>query len=181
MYCSVVKSRQYIPEVSELHIRRRENLKSHMIWNSYQSTIYHNFYYHMALQPKSGHGLPFWGFVTINFLWGWIVSPAPYLEDQASVFMTPGDIITFHIFRCCITTWVATVSLNIQRINNLLHRSELSSGMYCRVKWLSTHHFTRQYNQEDSSEHHTRRSENLKSQILGKLFRHSYPLRWRPA
>jgi hypothetical protein len=30
----------------------------------------------MALQPKSGHGLPFWGFVTINILRGWIVSPA---------------------------------------------------------------------------------------------------------
>jgi hypothetical protein len=26
-------------------------------------------------------------------------------------------------------------------------------------------HFTRQYNPEDSSEHHTRRRENLKSQI----------------
>jgi hypothetical protein len=33
--------------------------------------------------------------------------------------------------------------------------SELSSGLYCRVKWL--------YNPEDSSEHHTRRRENLKS------------------
>jgi hypothetical protein len=31
----------------------------------------------MALEPKSGPGLPFWGFVTINFLQGWIVSPAP--------------------------------------------------------------------------------------------------------
>jgi hypothetical protein len=27
-------------------------------------------------------------------------------------------------------------------------------------------HFTRQYNPEDSSEHHTRRRENLKSQTL---------------
>jgi hypothetical protein len=34
-----------------------------------------------------------WGFVTITFLRGCIVSPAPNpnLEDQASVFMTPGD------------------------------------------------------------------------------------------
>jgi hypothetical protein len=31
----------------------------------------------MALQPNTGHGLPFWGFVTITFLQGWIVSPAP--------------------------------------------------------------------------------------------------------
>jgi hypothetical protein len=31
----------------------------------------------MALQPNSGPGLPLWGFVTIAFLQGWIVSPAP--------------------------------------------------------------------------------------------------------
>jgi hypothetical protein len=31
----------------------------------------------MALQPKTGPDVPFWGFVTINFLQGWIVSPAP--------------------------------------------------------------------------------------------------------
>jgi hypothetical protein len=42
-------------------------------------------------------------------------------------------------------------------------RSELSSGLYCRVN-----HFTRQYNPEDSSEHHTRRRENLKSHT-GKI------------
>jgi hypothetical protein len=36
-----------------------------------------------------------------------------------------------------------------------LHCSELSSGLYCRVQL--------QYNPEDSSEHHTRRRENLKS------------------
>jgi hypothetical protein len=29
--------------------------------------------------------------------------------------------------------------------------------------------FTRQYNPEDSSEHHTRRRENLKSQIVSSL------------
>jgi hypothetical protein len=47
----------------------------------------------MALQLKSGPGLPHWGFVTITLLRGWIVSPAPTpnLEDQTSVFMTPGD------------------------------------------------------------------------------------------
>jgi hypothetical protein len=45
----------------------------------------------MALQPNSGPGLPLWGFLTIIFLRGWIVSPAPNLEDQVSVFMTPGD------------------------------------------------------------------------------------------
>jgi hypothetical protein len=31
----------------------------------------------MPLQPNSGPGLTFWGFVTITFLRGWIVSPAP--------------------------------------------------------------------------------------------------------
>jgi hypothetical protein len=47
----------------------------------------------MDLQPKSGPDLHFWGFITINFLRGWIVSPAPnpQPEDQASVFMTPRD------------------------------------------------------------------------------------------
>jgi hypothetical protein len=45
----------------------------------------------MALQPNSGPGLPLWGFVTITFLQGWIVNPAPNLEDQASVLITPGD------------------------------------------------------------------------------------------
>jgi hypothetical protein len=31
-------------------------------------------------------------------------------------------------------------------------------------------HFTRQYNPEDSSEHHTRRRENLKSHIETNIF-----------
>jgi hypothetical protein len=39
------------------------------------STIYHH--HHMALQPNMGPGLSFWGFVTITFLQGWIVSPVP--------------------------------------------------------------------------------------------------------
>jgi hypothetical protein len=51
--------------------------------------------------------------------------------------------------------------------------SELSSGLYCRVKWLSTGtavwNDCRQYNPEDSSEHHTRRSENLKSHICRQV------------
>jgi hypothetical protein len=47
----------------------------------------------MALQPNSGPSLPCWGFLTVTFLEGWVVSPAPNsnLEDQASVFVTPGD------------------------------------------------------------------------------------------
>jgi hypothetical protein len=59
--------------------------------------------------------------------------------------------------------------------------SELSSGLYCRVKWLSMEavrtsetsvdsHFTPQYNPEDSSEHHTRRRENLKSHETWSCF-----------
>jgi hypothetical protein len=31
----------------------------------------------MALQPKSGPGLPFWGILNNNLLRGWIVNPAP--------------------------------------------------------------------------------------------------------
>jgi hypothetical protein len=50
----------------------------------------------MALQPNTGPGLPFWGFLTVTFLQGWIVSPAPNpnQEDQVSVFMTHGDRVT---------------------------------------------------------------------------------------
>jgi hypothetical protein len=51
-------------------------------------------HHHMALQPKSGPGLPFGGFVTITLFTGWNVSPAPNLEDQASVFTTPGHRVT---------------------------------------------------------------------------------------
>jgi hypothetical protein len=55
---------------------------------SFPHTFIHH---HMALQPNSGPDLPSWGFLTITFLWGCIVSPTPNLEDQVSVFMTPGD------------------------------------------------------------------------------------------
>jgi hypothetical protein len=34
-------------------------------------------HHHMALQPNTGPGLHFWSSVTITFLQGWIVSPAP--------------------------------------------------------------------------------------------------------
>jgi hypothetical protein len=47
----------------------------------------------MALQPKSGPALPFWGFVTITFLRAGLLvqRPTPNLEDQVSVFMSRGD------------------------------------------------------------------------------------------
>jgi hypothetical protein len=45
----------------------------------------------MALQPNSGPGLPLWGFLTITFFTELVQCPTPNLEDQASVFMTPGD------------------------------------------------------------------------------------------
>jgi hypothetical protein len=69
-------------------------------------------------------------------------------------------------------------SMRLGMNNRPVGCSELSYGMYCRVKWLSTdvselrtasiiipddNHFTRQYIPEDNSEHHTRRRENLKS------------------
>jgi hypothetical protein len=37
----------------------------------------------------------------------------------------------------------------------------------CRM--IVDNHFTRQYNPEDNSEHHTRRRENLKSHIVNKV------------
>jgi hypothetical protein len=47
---------------------------------------------------------------------------------------------------------------------SILLCSELSSGIYCRVKWLSTD--VSECIPEDNSEHHTRRRENLKSHIV---------------
>jgi hypothetical protein len=38
---------------------------------------HHHHHHHVAVQPKLGLGLPCWGFVTITFLQGCIVSPAP--------------------------------------------------------------------------------------------------------
>jgi hypothetical protein len=60
---------------------------------SIQLHHHHHHHHHMSLQPKSGPGLPFWCFVTITFYGaGFLVQrPTPNLEDQASVFMTPGD------------------------------------------------------------------------------------------
>jgi hypothetical protein len=65
-------------------------------WISLGCRKYVLIHHHMALQPKSDPGLPCWGLVTITFLRGWIVSPAPNLnlEHQASVFLTPGDRVT---------------------------------------------------------------------------------------
>jgi hypothetical protein len=40
----------------------------------------------MALQPNSGPGLPLWGFITITFLQGWIVSPAPSPQPGGPIF-----------------------------------------------------------------------------------------------
>jgi hypothetical protein len=47
----------------------------------------------MALQPKSGPGLPFLVFLNNNLFAGLLLvqRPTPNLQDQASVFMTPGD------------------------------------------------------------------------------------------
>jgi hypothetical protein len=63
-------------------------------WYAVDITTRHH-YHHMALQPSSGPGLPLWGFVTFSNLFyraAFLVQrPTPNLEDQASVFMIPGD------------------------------------------------------------------------------------------
>jgi hypothetical protein len=56
--------------------------------------------------------------------------------------------------------------------------SELSSGIYCRVQWLSTGVWEvrtasiigDEYIPEDNSEHHTSRRENLKSHKMRELY-----------
>jgi hypothetical protein len=47
----------------------------------------------MALQPKSDPGLPYWGFVTVIFLQGWIVSPTPNPQpgEPGLRIYAPGD------------------------------------------------------------------------------------------
>jgi hypothetical protein len=49
----------------------------------------------MALQPISGLDLLFWGSVTAVFYGVGFLAPrpTPNLEDQVSVFMTPGDTV----------------------------------------------------------------------------------------
>jgi hypothetical protein len=39
--------------------------------------IQNHHHHHMVVQPNSGPGLPCCGFLTVHFLQGWIVSPAP--------------------------------------------------------------------------------------------------------
>jgi hypothetical protein len=46
-------------------------------------------HHHLALQPNTGPGLPFWGFVTITFLQGWIVSPAPNPQPRGPGIYDP--------------------------------------------------------------------------------------------
>jgi hypothetical protein len=62
-----------------------------------------------------------------------------------------------------LTAWALArpaLDMGLEWRREALWCSELSSEMYCRVKWLHG-----QYIPEDNSEHHTRRRENLKSHI----------------
>jgi hypothetical protein len=38
--------------------------------------LHSHHHHHMALQPKSGPGLPFFGFLNNNLFTGWTISPA---------------------------------------------------------------------------------------------------------
>jgi hypothetical protein len=47
--------------------------------------------------PSRALASPFWGFTTITYFYGaglLVQRPTPNLEDQISVFMTPGDRVT---------------------------------------------------------------------------------------
>jgi hypothetical protein len=71
----------------------------------------------MAVQPNTGPGLPFWGFVTITFLRGWIVSPTPNPEPGGPGLRIydPGDRVAqlnpqalgTHFSRLLRHAWVA--------------------------------------------------------------------------
>jgi hypothetical protein len=56
-------------------------------------TLSHHHHHHMALQPNPGPGLPCWCFITITFLQGWIVTPAPNPQPGGPGLriLTPGD------------------------------------------------------------------------------------------
>jgi hypothetical protein len=80
-------------------------------------------------------------------------------------------ILTIRMYFIILLVIFSTIILN--------YSSDLSSGMYCRVKWLGTlmmeaartsktsvdNYFTWQYIPEDKSELHTRCRENLKSHL----------------
>jgi hypothetical protein len=74
----------------------------------------------MAIQPNTGPGLPFWGFVTIMFLQGCIVGPAPNPQPRGPGLRIydPGDRVAqlypqalgIHFIRLLRHAWV-TVGL----------------------------------------------------------------------
>jgi hypothetical protein len=94
------------------------------------------------------------------------------------------------------SSWLLQEAIKLQKqetltiLSNMVGCSELSSGIYCRVKWLSTYvsevhhqdggsmHLWNVGRQslyaavipEDNSEHHTRRRENLKSHDMVGCF-----------
>jgi hypothetical protein len=74
----------------------------------------------------------------------------------------------------CFNTLLRLSQQTLEIISQItLPCSAYSSLMMEAVRTSETsvdNHFTRQYNPEDSSEHHTRRRENMKSQIPNSLF-----------
>jgi hypothetical protein len=71
--------------------------KYEMLWNFESATEMRDIeewkIHPMALQPISGLGLLYWGSITAAFYGVGLLAPrpTPNLEDQISVFMTPGD------------------------------------------------------------------------------------------
>jgi hypothetical protein len=103
--------------------------------------------HHMALQTMWGPGLPCWGFATITFLQGRIVSPAPKPQPgyQASVFMAPGHRVAqlypqalgTHFSRLLRHAWV-TVGLFFHPCHHTETLSNYQRHTKTGVKWFKT-------------------------------------------
>jgi hypothetical protein len=124
----------------------------------------------MALQPNSGPGLPCWGFLTITFLRGWIVSPAPNPQPrgpglriydsqrQSGPAVPPG---TGYHFSRILQHACVTVGLFFNPGHHKGEPHHMLAGYLTTDLWNSD--LSCGMIPEDKSELHTRRRENLKS------------------
>jgi hypothetical protein len=86
------------------------------------------------------------------------------------------DVNDTYFFRFSNSNFLHSLLLRlsyVQVFSALLFRAVFWVILPCRM--IVDNHFTRQYNPEDSSEHHTRRRENLKSHFLNTVQKSPHP------
>jgi hypothetical protein len=74
--------------------------------------------------------------------------------------MSPADAVFSH----CRFVWLGQTNVPVVFLDPGINRTASLPNVTSETS--VDNHFTRQYNPEDSSEHHTRRRENLKSHII---------------